>query len=239
MMATGRAAGRAAGLAVWSMWCLGRPGRRTAADLQRWAAGTCRLLGVEIVQCGPLPPSGSLIVANHLGYLDILALAAVTGTTFVAKREVRQWPVVGRLAAAAGIIFIDRQRRRDMLRVMDEMAAAGAAGRRVLWFPEATSTDGRSVQPFKSGLFQVAVTRDQPVHPVAITIAGPVGVCPHADLCWHGERALAPHLWRVLRTPGCRVTLVFGDHALYRSSRKALASLAFDQVVDALPATQG
>ncbi len=232
MRATGRAVGRVVGLAVWSMWCLGRRGPHTSADLQRWAAGTCRLLGVEIVRSGPLPPSGSLIVANHLGYLDILALAAATGTTFVAKHEVRQWPVVGRLAAAAGIIFIDRQRRRDMRRVMHEMAAAGDAGRRVLWFPEATSTDGRSVHPFKSGLFQVAVARDQPVHAVAITVAGPADVCPHSDLCWHGDRAFAPHLWRVLRTKGCRVTLVFADRPLYRTNRKALAALAHHKVVD-------
>jgi 1-acyl-sn-glycerol-3-phosphate acyltransferase len=173
-----------------------------------------------------------LIVANHLGYLDILALAAATGTTFVAKHEVQQWPVVGRLATSAGIIFIDRHRRRDMRRVMAEMSAAGDEGRRVLWFPEATSTDGRSVHPFKSGLFQVAVTRDQPVHAVAITLAGPAGVGPNSVLCWHGDRALAPHLWRVLRTERCRVTLVFADRPLYRTNRKTLASLAHEQVVD-------
>jgi 1-acyl-sn-glycerol-3-phosphate acyltransferase len=233
-MATGRAIVRTLGVAMWSIWCLAGRGSRTPVNLQRWAAGICRILGVEIVRCGPVPPPGSLMVANHLGYLDILALTAVTGPTFVAKREVQDWPVVGRLVASSGTIFISRRRPRDLHRVMEEMASATDAGRRVLWFPEATSTDGRSVLPFKSGLFEVAVSRDQPVHPVAITLAGPVGVCQRSDLCWHGDGALAPHLWRVMRTSGCRVTLVFGTGPVYRANRKALACLARDQVTENL-----
>jgi len=200
--------------------------------VQLWVRPTCRILGLTIVRSGPLPPRGTLVVANHVGYLDILALATQMDTRFIAKSEIAQWPLLGRLIRDAGTIFIHRQRLKDLPRVIADMHDRLAAGDRVTWFPEGTSTDGRDVLPFKSALLQTAITRDIPIHTVSLSFEAPPGVCPHERLCWHGTTSLAPHLWRLAQVLNYRMTLTFADRAVYQRDRKALARATRESVVE-------
>jgi len=149
-----------------------RPAHRSSLSArEHWLQAACRsalrALGVSWSAAGRPPATSALIAANHLGYLDILVLAAMTPTVFVAKREVRDWPVFGWFARMAGTRFVDRERRSDVARVGDEIAPVLAAGLRVVLFLEGTSTDGRTVQPFKSSLLEPAVQARWPIIPAA------------------------------------------------------------------------
>ncbi|MCA0375503.1 MAG: 1-acyl-sn-glycerol-3-phosphate acyltransferase [Gemmatimonadetes bacterium] len=164
-----------------------------------------RVLGVRVTMRGAVPRGGALLVANHLSWLDIVAIGARVDCTFVAKREVARWPVVGVLARALGVVFIDRTRKRDLLRAVPALEAALRRGQRVLLFAEGTTTDGRVLLPFKSALVEAAVRAGVPVVPLALRAS-----CAAGDvraLCWIGDETLAANLPRVwaLRAPRVEV----------------------------------
>ena len=109
-----------------------------------------------------------LIVANHISWLDIHVIAAQLPVTFVAKADVMSWPVFGKLASAVNTIYLNRNKASDIKRVLQEMTARFNEGERICIFPEGTSSDGTSILPFKSNLFQAAVDRPVIVHPLLI-----------------------------------------------------------------------
>ena len=126
----------------------------------RWLQRACRrLLRVFEINCritGTLPSQG-LLVSNHLSYLDILVLGAVFPCAFVAKYDVRNWPVFGRFARMAGTVFIRRDKRSDVVRASGEITEALNEGALVVLFPEGTSSRGDTVLPFKPALFSSVV----------------------------------------------------------------------------------
>jgi 1-acyl-sn-glycerol-3-phosphate acyltransferase len=107
-----------------------------------------------------------LIAANHISWLDIHVIASQLPVTFVAKADVMAWPVFGRLASAVNTIYLNRNKASDIKRVLKEMAARFQSEERVCIFPEGTSSDGSSILPFKSNLFQAAVESSVPVLPL-------------------------------------------------------------------------
>jgi len=140
-----------------------------------WARGMIRALGAQLRIEGAAPAPGSLLVANHVSWLDILAIASCTPAIFVAKSEVRDWPAIGWLAARAQALFLKRSSGRSLLRVKNRVAALLLEHRNVAIFPEGTTSDGSSVLPFRSGLLQAAVDGRGPVQPVAIAYYGDDG----------------------------------------------------------------
>ncbi|GAB4257315.1 lysophospholipid acyltransferase family protein [Deferrisoma sp.] len=159
-----------------------------------WARCCAAALGLRVERTGPEPPPGGLVVANHVGYLDILCLGATVPGRFVAKAEIDGWPFFGALARWGGTVFLDRDRPRDCRPWIDELAALLAAGERVILFPEAgVSPDGRTLGPFRPMLFEAARRAGTPVVPVAIAYTDPPDPRVWA---WIDE----PDLWRHLRT---------------------------------------
>jgi len=136
--------------------------------VQWWSAKLLRLLGITLRPEGAPRPGAKLLVANHISWLDILAINAVVPARFVSKSEVRHWPVVGRLVSAAGTLYIERERPRDAMRVVHQMAEAFKAGDTLAVFPEGTTTDGHSLLPFHANLLQAAVATHTHVQPVAL-----------------------------------------------------------------------
>jgi 1-acyl-sn-glycerol-3-phosphate acyltransferase len=133
---------------------------------------------------------------NHLGYLDILMLATQVDAPFVAKAEVAHWPVIGLLCRSVGTIFIDRARKRDLPRVIDEMVAALQRGRRVIFFPEGTSTSGATVLPFRSPLFEATIRTGVPVRYASLAYCTPKGAPPaHQVVCWWGDMTFIDHVY--------------------------------------------
>ena len=179
-----------------------------------------RILRLRLDQHGaPLPDRArdpahrpGAIVANHASWLDIFVLNACARVYFVAKAEVAGWAGIGWLARATGTLFI----RRDRAEAASQTRALRdrlAAGHRLLFFPEGTSTDGARVLPFKPTLFAAFFDPDLPpglrVQPVSLAYHAPAGTDP-AFYGWWGDMGFAPHLLQVLAHPGPgSVTLVW------------------------------
>lgn len=191
---------------------------------RNWSRAILRLLGgrVEVHGIAPEPPF--LLVANHLGYLDILVLAAHLDAVFVAKAELASWPIVGRLCRGVGTIFVDRNARRDLPRVMAAIDRALAEGRGVVLFPEGTSTPGFEVAPFRPPLLEVAARAARPVSYAALSYrTGSAGPPAHLAISWWGDMDFGGHAWRLLRLEGLEARLQFGSETIQDADRKRLA----------------
>lgn len=175
-----------------------------------------------------------LYVANHLSWLDILALGGATPTYFVSKDDVDGWPLVGMLARIGGTIFIDRNSRRAAHGQVDQLGAALLGHYPITLFPEGTTNDGVTVFPFRPALF-ASVAPPPPgiaVQPVVIDY-GPAA----AEIAWTGDEDLGPNAKKVLGRSGpLRCTIRFLDPLPPSADRKALAAQAQAAIVAALQA---
>ena len=173
---------------LWARW----GGWRRA--MPAWARFCAAALALRIDRRGPAPPPAGLVAANHVGYLDILCLAATVPGRFVAKDEIHGWALFGALARCGGTVFLDRDRPRDCLPWVDELARLLAGGERVVLFPEAgVSADGKTLGTFRPMLFEAAMRTGAPVIPVAVRYLEPPDPRVWA---WIDE----PDLWRHMRT---------------------------------------
>lgn len=174
-----------------------------------------------------------LVVCNHLGYLDILVLAAgEQPVVFMAKSEVRGWPVFGWLTRMAGTLFVDRARRGDVTRMAAEMTEAIDAGVHVVVFLEGTSSDGSRVLPFKTSLLEPVVEQHWPVFPMALDYTVPRGRSASQEVCWWGDMQLLPHLFNLLTIPWIQARVALGGRMVSMGGmdRKALASVLHGRV---------
>jgi len=168
-----------------------------------WSAGFVRAVGVTVQLSGVAPrPGPTLVVANHVSWLDIALLhSALPQARFVSKADVGRWPLLGRVIRLAGTLFIERERKRDAVRVVHDMAQALQAGDTVAVFPEGTTGPGPVPLPFHANLLQAAVATGTPVQPVALRYAD-AGRPFSTAVEYVGETTLARSLWRVLSARG-------------------------------------
>lgn len=199
--------------------------RRLRENLFIFASRTALwLLRVDLRVSGPLPRPPFLLVTNHLSYLDILVLASRARCLFVAKTEVRDWPLLGPICRGFGTIFIDREDRRDIPRVLGEIETALERGEGVVIFPEGTSSPGATVEPFHSPLLALPARRGMPVHAAALSYQTPDGEPPaHLAVCWWGEGELLPHLAGLFRLSRIDATLDCAPAPVVGADRKILA----------------
>jgi 1-acyl-sn-glycerol-3-phosphate acyltransferase len=200
-----------------------------------WCCFCLRLLGVEVRFVGsPMRACATLFVANHVSYLDIVLLGSRTDATFIAKAEVRSWPLFGTIGMAARTFFI-RRRWRDALIQRNALAARMRDGESFILFAEGTSTNGLDVLPLKTSLLSVAEPWiiDRPIAIQPVTLAyrtlkcgTSIGAANCGRYAWFGRAELLPHLWSMLHEDGCVVDVVFGDPVMSWSvkSRKQLGS---------------
>lgn len=165
---------------------------------RRWCLKLLALMRVEARIHGTIGDDGGnvLIVANHISWLDIFVINAHRPARFVAKSELADWPLVGRLISGAGTIFIERARKTDTHRVNRVAADALASGEVIVVFPEGTTTDGRQVLKFHGSLLQPICDADGHVLPVAIRYRDGEG--RHATAAEYvGETSFAESFWAV------------------------------------------
>ena len=167
------------------------------AHVRWWSVKMLRTMGIEIHVEGTLEPGGTLLVANHISWLDITALhAVVPHARFVSKADVKSWPLLSQLAHAAGTLYLERERKRDALRVVHLMAGSLAAGETVAVFPEGTTSDGRTLLPFHANLLQAAIATAVRVQPVALRFSDAAQpISPAVEFV--GDTTLLQSLWRV------------------------------------------
>lgn len=200
-----------------------------AAWLHRWSRAALRAVAVSVASTGPIPRTG-ILVSNHLGYVDILVLGALTPQVFLSKAEVRRWPVLGWYARMAGTQFIERERRADVARQNAEFARIVETHAVQTIFLEGTSSDGTSVLPFRSSLLEPAVVRGWPITPAAVVFVCSGGD-PRRDVCWWGKMGLAGHAWRFLRLDAIHAQVAFGPTRRPGTDRKTLAAQLHAEVV--------
>jgi 1-acyl-sn-glycerol-3-phosphate acyltransferase len=216
------------------VWLRARMGRRAiraerAQWLHRWCKVGLHRLDIDLMVHGTLPPSG-LVVSNHLSYLDILLFSAAQPCIFVSKSEVRSWPVFGWLASLGGTIYVDRQRRSETPHVHREMEEALLERIPVILFPEGTSSDGSSVLPFRSPLFEPAVELNLNVTPAHVSYALEEGSVA-MDVCYWGDMTLVPHLLKLLSKGKITGRIRISSRPATYSNRKEAATLAREEVV--------
>jgi 1-acyl-sn-glycerol-3-phosphate acyltransferase len=205
--------------------------------LQNWSASLLSIFDVRISieESDPLHDiRNGLIVTNHISWLDVFVLNAVVPMRFVAKSEVRRWPVIGWLCARAQTLFIERGKARSAARINLQLVQILKRGECLAVFPEGTTTDGAGVAHFHSSLLQPAIDANVPLHPIAIRYQNE-----------HGERSDVPayiddvsfgaSLWRILCGENLQVRLVASPPlAVEDTDRRTLTNHAFVSISSTL-----
>lgn len=192
--------------------------------MRAWGRGMMRACSVRVATEGPPPPQGSLVVSNHLGYLDIPMLGSLVPMVFVAKAGLRRWPFWGFAASVGGTIFVRRSTKRDVLRVRREMVEALARGDSVIVFPEATSTAGDTILPLKAALLADAAAQETPVYWLTVSYrTGPGDPEARDRVCWWGDMGFVPHALGLFALRRIHCTVRFGDAPVRSADRKAMA----------------
>jgi len=203
---------RAAAMAVIILVFIagGRPPRTdrellaTTIRTSRWARRGCRIMGIRVRRRGvhwPLPGRGGMLALNHLSWIDPIIMAAIHPSVFVTSTETGEHPLLGRICAAAGCVFMERRRRQGLSAERDRL---GILMNRlpVVIFPEATSSDGSAVLPFKSAPFAAAIAARASVSLMALRYRSldgrRIGKRTRDRVCWYGDMTFLPHLMGVL-----------------------------------------
>jgi 1-acyl-sn-glycerol-3-phosphate acyltransferase len=206
---------------------------------RRWSAGFLRVLGVRLEAHGTARPGAKLIVANHVSWLDILAIDAVEPARFVSKAEVRHWPLFGRLAVAVDTLFIERDRARDALRVVHQMAEALQAGDTLAVFPEGTTSTGRELLPFHANLLQASIATDTPVQPLALRFSDASGVFS-AAVEFVGTTTMPQSVWAIACAQDlCVHVEILPAQSVGHADRRRLAARLREEIAAAIEAQTG
>lgn len=221
-----------AGLLLVGFFPVLRPGGRRALVL-----GMSRLLmricGVAVVRHGrAVQDKAVLYVSNHVSWLDIFVLNSVRSTSFIAKSEIRRWPVVGWLVAGAGTVFIERGQRRAVHTVSRQMQRCFERGDAVGLFPEGTTSTGLDVKNFHASLFEAAITLGVDIQPVALVFeqAGR----RTERFAFVGEQSLVGNIWVLLSSRQaqvhCHFLEVMPAQACIEGGRSVTAQQARDRI---------
>jgi 1-acyl-sn-glycerol-3-phosphate acyltransferase len=178
------------------------------AAVQQWAQGVLRIMGIGLQVHGRAHAGPVLLVANHISWLDIVVLLAARYCRFVAKSEIKAWPLVGPLATAAGTLYIERASSRDALRVVHHMAERLQAGDVLAVFPEGTTGDGVDVLPFHANLLQAAIAAQAPAQAVGLRFIDAWGQ-PSFAPCYTADDTFVASVWRTLCAGGLVVHVAF------------------------------
>jgi 1-acyl-sn-glycerol-3-phosphate acyltransferase len=187
----------------------GRSLSQWEATLRRLCGGTLKALDIAVEIGGRVPSGPSLLVANHISWLDSFAINSVSPCRYLSKLEVRTMPVFGTIVKNGGRgIFIVRESAHDLVRAKDAIAAALREGYRIGLFAEATSSDGRRLGEFHSALFQAAIDACAIVQPVAISYHTADGLPTTSPAYW-GDMTMKQSLAAIIRAPSIVARLEF------------------------------
>ena len=190
-----------------------------------WTKSFVWISNMKIDVIGPRPKPPFFLVTNHLSYTDMAAIRAIVPGVFVAKAEIEDWFLAGRIVRDMGTIFIDRTNRRDIPRAGELIFERLDAGEGVIVFPEGTSTKGEEVLPFNSSFLEFAARRDLPVSYASISYRTPPGELPASlAACWWEDISFFAHLWRLFHVSEYTAVIKFGPEPVVNKDRKVLAA---------------
>ena len=190
-----------------------------------WTTSFVRISGMEIEVIGKPPKPPFFLVTNHVSYVDVAALRATVEGVFVAKAEVRDWFLAGRIVRDMGIVFIDRKNRRDIPRAGEEIIQRLNDGEGVIVFPEGTSTKGEDILPFNSSFLEFASRTDLPVSYASISYRTHSGDPPASTMvAWWDDISFMAHIFRLFTIKRYTAVIDFGDEPIVNPDRKRLAA---------------
>lgn len=227
--------------AFWIVWIRFPKASREQklAFIQSWSSHVLCIMGIDVCMDAatqqPTSPGPQLLVANHVSWLDVLIIQSLQPSVFVAKSEVRDWPLVGAIAQACGVIFVDRGSTSSARKMVDEVANALQHGYCVAGFPEGTSSEGREVSLFHANLFEAAIHRQVDVRPIALRYFNK----STGQLCFKaafvGDISFLGSLHQVLSARDIHVSVQTGKSlSPLGHSRRTLAHLSHRSVVTQL-----
>lgn len=184
---------------------------RRNRTIRRWSRQFLAILNIRVIARGAVPNEAvhsTMFVANHISWLDIHALNSIHPVRFIAKSDIRSWPILGWLVAQANTLFIDRERKQDASRMVATVADSLQAGDCLCYFPEGTTTDGTELRPFKGSLMQAVVDTGTVIQPFSIRYPRSDGSVNTA-MAYHGETTMWQSLRMVLMQPQPIVELDF------------------------------
>ncbi len=194
-------------LSVATIYPLVSPSMRGRMN-QGWSSAIVRICGVRVEVMGePRAPGAALWVANHVSWIDIFILAGIRSVFFVAKSEIRSWPVVGWLVAKVGTVFLQRGQRQSIRQVGEEMQLRFRRGEVIGLFAEGTTSSGFDVLPFHSSLFDPAIRGQVDIQPVALRFMHHGRRSDFAAFV--GDETLVANLWTLLGATGVSVEVEF------------------------------
>lgn len=179
------------------------PARRMA-HVGSFSRAMLSALGLKLVVEGDAHAGPVMLISNHVSWLDILAIDAAQPARFVSKSDVRGWPLIGWMVACGGTLFIERERKRDAMRVVHQVAEALQQGDVVAMFPEGTTSTGHGLLPFHANLLQAAVVTATPVQPVVLRYSDATATVSEAP-AYVGDMNIAESLWQIVRARGLQV----------------------------------
>ncbi|SHG36871.1 1-acyl-sn-glycerol-3-phosphate acyltransferase [Massilia sp. CF038] len=201
----------------------------------RWSRDLLGICGVQLDQAeGSAALAHAMIVSNHVSWLDIFVINALYPCRFVAKSEIRAWPVLGWLVDKAGTVFIARGNRRELRNIFKGMVQALQAGERVAFFPEGTTALQGQVLPFHANLFEAAVDAGVAVQPYALRYVDGAGAF-HPNVEYVGERTFVQSMMTVLGGGPIKARLTcLAPIAAANAHRRDVAKAAHDAIAAAL-----
>ncbi len=186
----------------------GCPDERFADISRKWHGELCDILGLRVTIHGAPPSTHALFIANHISWLDIPVLGSIAPVGFLSKAEVRQWPLIGKLAEKGGTLFIERGKRGASQQALTLITQRLNCPASVLLFPEGTTTDGQSVRRFFPRLLAAADTSATPIQPIAIVYKDNAGE-KSTTAPFINQQSFFAHLWQFLTQPEQTVEVTF------------------------------
>jgi 1-acyl-sn-glycerol-3-phosphate acyltransferase len=210
-----------------------------ALKVQGWSIQVLSCLGILVNRLGELSFQGPLlIVSNHISWLDVLVLHSQGYCRFIAKSEIRSWPVVGFLTQRTGMFFIERGRSKSAVSVMKLMTQALANGDALAVFPEGTTSDGLGLLPFHANLIEAAVVANAPVLPVCISYVDRVSSQYAREPSFVGDITFLQSLWITLSAKPINAVIHVGElEWAGPRNRKEWAKELRDKVLELMPTT--
>lgn len=185
--------------------------RQRDAIISRWSTSLLAVMNIRVVVKGSPPGpdvASTMFVANHISWADIHALNTVRAVRFIAKSEVRGWPIFGWFAQKSNTLFIDRSKKQDAGRIVETVTASLAAGDCLCYFPEGTTTDGRELKPFKGSIMQAAINTGSMIWPFTVRYPNPDGSA-NTEMAYFGDMSLVDSIFLVLAQRNPVVELEF------------------------------
>jgi 1-acyl-sn-glycerol-3-phosphate acyltransferase len=220
--------------AFWILWVKfpNLSSTQKLSAIQQWCIQTLEVLNVRLEkppQCATFFPlnQAQLLVANHVSWVDALIIQAIQPSIFVAKAEVKRWPVVGAIATACGVIYVKRSSPSSARRMVDDAALALRNGFHVACFPEGTSSEGLEVKALHANMFETAIRQDIHVRPLCIRYTNATTGKHCTEAAFVGDLGFLESLHKVMSCHGIRAYVDIGQTLSPQGhSRKSLAQLA-------------